>query len=92
MCNHPGRDTTYFKFGCRMQIIADASPVGLGVVLSQQQRVCGELSHMLQGASLTWIDATARQRRRDWPCFWHVNGLTCMFLDKALRWEQITSL
>lgn len=32
MSNHPGGDTAYFKVGCRMQIIADASPVGLGVV------------------------------------------------------------
>ena len=28
---------TYFKVGCRTQIIADASPVGLGTVLTQQQ-------------------------------------------------------
>ena len=41
----------YFKIGCKTRIVADASPVGLGAVLTQQQQEeYGELSRMHRGA------------------------------------------
>ena len=35
--DHPTETLACYQFGCRTRIVADASPVGLGAVLTQQQ-------------------------------------------------------
>ena len=34
---HSGQDMSYFRVDCRARIVVDASPVGLGAVLAQEQ-------------------------------------------------------
>ena len=82
----------YFKVACRTRIIADASPVGLGAVLTQQQGgMWRVVSYALR--SLTDVERCYSQTEKEalalvWACEWfnmYVSG-------KALSWRQIKSL
>ena len=51
----------YYKVGCRTRIVVDASPVGLGAVLTQLQ---GDVWRVVAYASISLTDVTAKQRKR----------------------------
>ena len=71
----------YFKVGCRTRIIADASPVGLGAVLTQQQ---GEIWRVVSYASRSLTDVERRYSQTEkealalvWACerfYMYVSG------------------
>ena len=79
----------YFRVDLKTTIIADASLVGLGAVLTQRH---GETWRVVAYASRSLTDVETqrqKQRRKHLPWCGHVKGSICPFSAESLFWRQI---
>ena len=79
----------YFDRNAPITLVADASPVGLGAVLLQEQ---GGINRVIAYGHRRWRVDIGRWSERPWELSGHVNTLRCIFLVTSFAWLQITSL
>ena len=81
----------YYKVGCKTRIVADASPVGLGAVLTQQQ---GETWRIISYASRSLTDVEMRYSQTEKDALalvWACERFSIYVSGQPFELEQITS-
>ena len=82
----------YFDLNAKTRVIVDASPVGLGAILTQQQKDGNFKSVIYASRSLSDVERRYSQTEKEaLAVVWDVNVCECICMESNLNWLQITN-